>query len=115
MSMNSFVFDVPVEGHYHTQWEAPSNIALIKYWGKYRQQLPQNPSISFTLSKCVTSTEIIFSPREDGVKAFEFLFDQKKTTRISPQDSKVFEAYHALFPSFAKPPLIYIEPKLLPS
>ena len=30
--------------------ESPSNIALIKYWGKYGQQFPINPSLSFTYS-----------------------------------------------------------------
>ena len=36
--------------------ESPSNIALIKYWGKYGLQFPINPSISFTLSNCKTIT-----------------------------------------------------------
>ena len=40
------------------QWESPSNIALVKYWGKKGVQLPQNPSISFTLSECKTVTQI---------------------------------------------------------
>jgi diphosphomevalonate decarboxylase len=44
-----------------TSWESPSNIALIKYWGKRDTQLPCNPSISFTLSKCKTTTEVHFS------------------------------------------------------
>ena len=38
-------------------WESPSNIALVKYWGKYGEQLPANPSISFTLNNCKTATE----------------------------------------------------------
>ena len=25
-------------------WDSPSNIALVKYWGKYGAQLPANPS-----------------------------------------------------------------------
>lgn len=41
-------------------WESPSNIALIKYWGKRDIQIPSNPSISFTLSKCKTTTEVHF-------------------------------------------------------
>lgn len=40
------------------QCESPSNIALIKYWGKYGNQLPNNPSISFTLSRSVTKMSI---------------------------------------------------------
>lgn len=38
----------------------PSNIALIKYWGKYENQIPANPSISYTLNLCKTNTEIEF-------------------------------------------------------
>lgn len=39
-------------------WRSPSNIALVKYWGKYGHQLPRNPSISFTLSQAFTETII---------------------------------------------------------
>jgi len=42
----------------------PSNIALIKYWGKYDNQIPANPSISFTLSHCKTNTTIEFLANE---------------------------------------------------
>lgn len=37
---------------------SPSNIALVKYWGKSDIQIPKNTSISFTLSNCYTSTEL---------------------------------------------------------
>ena len=49
----------------------PSNIALIKYWGKYEPQIPANPSISFTLSECKTITKMQFFPGEAfSVKTF---------------------------------------------
>lgn len=38
----------------------PSNIALIKYWGKYENQIPANPSISYTLNNCRTNTSMEF-------------------------------------------------------
>ena len=38
----------------------PSNIALIKYWGKYDNQIPANPSISYTLNHCKTNTTMEF-------------------------------------------------------
>jgi len=42
----------------------PSNIAIIKYWGKYENQIPANPSISYTLNHCCTHTELEFFPNE---------------------------------------------------
>ena len=43
----------------------PSNIALIKYWGKYENQIPANPSISYTLSQCRTITEMEYAEGEN--------------------------------------------------
>lgn len=42
----------------------PSNIALIKYWGKYANQIPANPSISYTLNHCNTQTSMEFLVNE---------------------------------------------------
>lgn len=39
-------------------WECPSNIALVKYWGKRGNQLPSNASISFVLDAAYTTTSI---------------------------------------------------------
>jgi len=54
------------------KWEAPTNIALIKYWGKKEIQIPANPSVSFTLSDCKTITEVCFYKKE---KTTSFSFD----------------------------------------
>lgn len=37
---------------------SPSNIAIVKYWGKYGRQLPRNASVSFTLSNAVSETRM---------------------------------------------------------
>ncbi len=42
----------------NTGWKSPSNIALIKYWGKKDVQIPQNPSVSYTLEQAFTKTTI---------------------------------------------------------
>lgn len=51
-------------------WKSPSNIAIIKYWGKYGDQLPKNPSISFTLSKSLTETEVRWKKGSSGVDVY---------------------------------------------
>ncbi|MGB0790331.1 MAG: diphosphomevalonate/mevalonate 3,5-bisphosphate decarboxylase family protein [Flavobacteriaceae bacterium] len=50
------------EASFKVMHRAPSNIALVKYWGKYDPQLPANPSISFTLSRAFTETLVFFEP-----------------------------------------------------
>ncbi|MCX6305792.1 MAG: diphosphomevalonate decarboxylase [Bacteroidetes bacterium] len=42
-------------------WQSPSNIALVKYWGKKEGQLPATPSLSMTLDRAVTRTRVIVS------------------------------------------------------
>ena len=58
-------------------WSAPSNIALVKYWGKKLDQIPANPSISFTLNNCATTTTITFRKLEHKIEdyAFDFYFE----------------------------------------
>ena len=45
-------------------WRAPSNIALIKYWGKRGNQLPENSSLSITLKKSTTTTFLSFRKKK---------------------------------------------------
>lgn len=54
-------------------WECPSNIALVKYWGKKTGQLPINPSLSFSLKGALTRTEVTLRPR--GSEKLVFLFE----------------------------------------
>jgi diphosphomevalonate decarboxylase len=54
-------------------YKSPSNIALIKYWGKKENQIPANPSISFTLDACATKTTVSYKKLE--IKASDFSFD----------------------------------------
>lgn len=42
----------------HSAWRSPSNIALIKYWGKKEGQHPANASLSMTLSQAFTETSV---------------------------------------------------------
>lgn len=57
-------------------WRSPSNLALVKYWGKYGQQLPSNPSISFTLDAAYTDTTLKYAPKTDnGEITLSFWFE----------------------------------------
>ncbi len=59
---------------YTIETQSPSNIALVKYWGKRFPQLPQNPSISFTLSESKTSMTIRYSYTPNRPENFVRLF-----------------------------------------
>lgn len=56
-------------------WEAPSNIALVKYWGKYDPQLPANPSVSFSLSASKTITTLVAEPKQHEGVSFDLFLD----------------------------------------
>ena len=62
--------NIPGEGSF--TWKTPSNIALIKYWGKREPQIPENPSISFTLDACFTITTLEFNKRNSSKKDISF-------------------------------------------
>ncbi len=73
-------------------WSSPSNIALVKYWGKNKDQTPKNPSISFTLSICNTQTSIIFSKSEKKLDAVNFTisYDGDIKNDFRPKVEKYF-------------------------
>lgn len=74
-------------------WQAPSNIALIKYWGKEEPQIPKNPSLSFTLNSCRTTTSVSFSPLDNpsGKFDFEVYFENRKKKDFRPKIQKFLE------------------------
>jgi diphosphomevalonate decarboxylase len=55
----------------HVYWRSPSNLAIIKYWGKFGNQMPQNPSISFTLANCFTETALEYKAKETPSQEIE--------------------------------------------
>jgi len=74
------------------QWSAPSNIALVKYWGKKEHQIPANPSISFTLNHCKTITKLAYAKKEnDDAFSFDLLFEGQPKEDFKPKILKFFE------------------------
>ena len=80
------------------KWTSPSNIALVKYWGKRAHQIPENPSISFTLSNCKTITEVSFTKKEGSDFSFDVYFDGEKNEAFEPKIQTFFERIEAYVP-----------------
>ena len=72
------------------KWTSPSNIALIKYWGKRPVQIPANPSISFTLSKAVTTTSVKYQSRTTNDDWVDFKFHGKEEPSFAKRITKFF-------------------------
>lgn len=77
-------------------WQSPSNIALVKYWGKHGVQLPINPSISITLKKSYTTTEIKYS--RSGELKIDFLFEGKQATAFAERIHKFLSGQMESYP-----------------
>ena len=84
-------FEVPISGASH--WESPSNIALVKYWGKSEVQIPKNSSISFTLKNCLTNTKLDYNKKIIKTKLLEFdvFFNNKLKLDFKPKIQSFFE------------------------
>lgn len=81
------------------QWTAPSNIALVKYWGKKDNQIPANPSVSFTLNNCKTITKLAFAKKEkQEVFSFDLLFEGKPKEDFKPKIQKFLERIEIYLP-----------------
>jgi diphosphomevalonate decarboxylase len=81
------------------QWSAPSNIALVKYWGKKDHQIPANPSVSFTLNACKTITKLAFAKKQnDGTFSFDLLFEGKPKEDFKPKIQKFLERIEIYLP-----------------
>ena len=83
----------------HVTWASPSNIALVKYWGKKENQIPENPSISFTLSNCKTITKLNFSKKEnDGNFSFDVFLGEEKKEDFKPKIETFFKRIEIYLP-----------------
>lgn len=80
-------------------WSSPSNIALVKYWGKKKYQIPENPSVSFTLNYCKTKTTLSFSKKEKSDEfSFDVFLDGYKKEDFEPKIRTFFERIESYLP-----------------
>jgi len=78
-------------------WRSPSNIALVKYWGKYGLQLPRNPSLSLTLSACHTDmrVEVETEAADPGIAV---TYDGHPQPSFEPKIKQFFSHLTTFFP-----------------
>lgn len=91
--------------HSHTEsgsihWTSPSNIALVKYWGKHGWQLPRNASISLTLNNAKSDTILHYSPKKHKDKTIDlsFFFDGEERPDFAARIEKFFSSLLELYP-----------------
>jgi len=81
-------------------WSSPSNIALVKYWGKRANQIPENPSISFTLDACKTTTKLNYILKEKPNDSFDFevIFEGVSKPDFKPKIETFFQRIQTYLP-----------------
>lgn len=81
-------------------WQSPSNLAIIKYWGKYGRQLPKNASISLTLDHAHSDTSVAYTTKEvasDEV-VVRFWFHDERKVDFEARIVKFFTSVQDIFP-----------------
>ncbi|MFC4095197.1 diphosphomevalonate/mevalonate 3,5-bisphosphate decarboxylase family protein [Euzebyella saccharophila] len=90
--------NLPASGK--SSWRSPSNIALVKYWGKRENQIPANPSISFTLNSCFTTTTVSYEKLKEKQHqfSFDFLFEGSPKEEFKPKIQTFLTRIQAYLP-----------------
>lgn len=114
-------FDLTKVSSGSVTWKTPSNIALVKYWGKREPQIPENASISFTLDACFTITTLEYKLKKSPITErnrsessidlisnpfnqqsnnfdFEIYFEDEKKDDFKPKIQKFFERIEQYVP-----------------
>lgn len=83
-----------------TKATAPSNIALVKYWGKEDIQIPKNTSLSFTLSHCKTKTLLELESKKEASEETQIrvFLDEEETPSFVPKIQKFFRLINEYCP-----------------
>jgi len=76
-------------------WRSPSNIALVKYWGKYGRQLPSNPSVSFTLKNAHTNMHMSYKAGTGKVVLF---FEEKRNEAFETRMANFMKSIADVYP-----------------
>lgn len=90
------------DGSKSLTWQSPSNIALVKYWGKHGIQLPDNPSLSLTLKNSVTVMELTAVASKPGQGILSaFYFENQLNTAFAERFGTFIQSLHPIIPFLA--------------
>lgn len=83
------------------KFSCPSNIALIKYWGKKSNgvQLPANPSISWTLNDLRATTKMLVKEKpQEAISKIDFYLAGKSQPSFLPKITSFLERIESIIP-----------------
>ena len=73
-------------------WRSPSNLAIVKYWGKHARQLPRNASISLTLDNAYSETSLKYEEKNSSGISLDFYFEGKQNEAFAQRIQKYLES-----------------------
>lgn len=79
-------------------WRCPSNIAIVKYWGKQKNQIPRNASFSFTLTNAFTDTFVEYSKQPNNKISLDFKFEGKENQVFADKIKAYFQKIESFIP-----------------
>ncbi|MEO8823606.1 MAG: hypothetical protein ABI366_08520 [Ginsengibacter sp.] len=80
-------------------WRCPSNIAIVKYWGKKENQIPCNASLSMTLTNSFTDVDLeLFEKRSNEEIELEYFFEGNKNILFEERLRKYLKSEQEDFP-----------------
>lgn len=84
---------------YISHWRCPSNIAIVKYWGKKKDQIPCNASLSLTLSESYTTLNARLEEKAvDADIALTYYFEGARNEAFEARILKFLTKHQAAFP-----------------
>ncbi len=89
------------------RWTSPSNIALVKYWGKKEGQIPANPSLSMTLKHAVSDFTVRYRHKNSkDRKGLDYYFHNQAKPEFTVRIERFLRSLHPYFPFLEKLHLI---------
>lgn len=88
-------------------WRCPSNIALVKYWGKKNGQIPCNASVSMTLQNAFSEVSLELAEKKTSGIELQYFFDNEENRSFGQRVLDFVERNATHFPVVNQHALIF--------